>query len=94
MTPTGPRPGPGFGRPAFPSAGALRSTAALGDRSGPVFGVVVWMVHMKKILLLLAVLGGIAFLVQRRRQAAAAEAALWDEATKPTTSGGYPGSTR
>ena len=40
---------------------------------------------MKKILLLLAVLGGIAFLVQRRRQAAAAEAALWDEATKPTT---------
>ena len=45
---------------------------------------------MKKILLLLAVLGGIAFLVQRRLQAAAAEAALWDEATKPTSTG-YPG---
>ena len=36
-----------------------------------------------------AVLGAVAFLVQRRRQAAAAEAALWDEATKPTS--GYPG---
>ncbi len=48
---------------------------------------------MKKILLVLAVLGGIAFLVQRRRQAAAAEAALWDEATKPST-GGYPGTAR
>lgn len=51
-----------------------------------------WMVHMKKILLLLAVLGGIAFLVQRRRQAAAAEAALWDEATKPVGGSGYAAS--
>lgn len=37
---------------------------------------------MKKILVILAVLGAVAFLVQRRRQAAAAEAALWDEATR------------
>jgi len=61
---------------------------ALDDRSGPG-SVSCWMVHMKKILLLLAVLGGIAFLVQRRRQAAAAEAALWDEATKPAGGAGY-----
>ncbi|WP_420119836.1 DLW-39 family protein [Nakamurella sp.] len=47
---------------------------------------------MKKILVLLAVLGGIAFLVQRRRQAAAAEAALWDEATKPVAGTGFASS--
>jgi len=40
---------------------------------------------MKKLIVLVAVVGGVFALVKRRKDAAAAEAKLWDEATGQST---------